>query len=345
MTSPIKVLVVGYGYWGPNLVRNLFMCPFTQPAGICDRDPQALSRAKQDHSFLPTFSNLEDALETGVDAVMIATPASTHYPIAIQCLKAGKHVLIEKPLTRNAEEARDLIAHSGKTGLVLMVDLTYLYSPAIRWIKHFLAAGQLGQIHFIQCSRLNLGLIQDDINVFWDLAPHDLAILNLLLERGPIRISAHGTAHLSQHVDVGTVTLDYGSDLTANLQVNWLSPVKVRQMVIGGSKRSLVFNDLEPVHKVHVFECAVVPRETVQNPKGFRFEYHRGGSWCPELESAEPLQNLVNHFAECIRTHQTPVSDGWMGCRIVEQLETIDSSLNQEGIPIALENSRQFLVA
>src|SRR5438309_2202036 len=232
----IRVLVVGYGYWGPNLVRNLVHCPSTRPVGICDRDPGRLTKARQVFPFIDTFTEIDAALNRDVDAVLIATPASTHYSLALRCLDAGKHLLLEKPITRTSAEARDLIARAARAGRILMVDHTFIYSAAVRRAKQMMEAGDLGDIYFIDSVRINLGLVQADINVFWDLAPHDLSIIDHILDQRPTQVTAHGTAHVNQREDVGFATLRYGRRLLASVHVNWLSPVKIRQMVIGGAK-------------------------------------------------------------------------------------------------------------
>jgi len=331
----IRVLVVGYGYWGPNLVRNLVHCPTTQPVGICDRDPQRLAKARQIFPFIDTFTDLGAALASGVDAVLIATPASSHYPLAVRCLGAGKHVLIEKPLTRTSAEARDLIARADRAGRVLMVDHTFIHSPAVRRVKQMYDAGDLGEIYFIDSVRINLGLVQPDINVFWDLAPHDLSIIDHVLGRWPVQVAAFGKAHVNEREDVGLATFDYGDGLLAGVHVNWLSPVKLRQMVIGGSRRSLVLNDLDPVDKIRVYDKGVERQADPEDKHRLLIEYRLGDMWAPHLENEEPLQALVRHFAECIAERKTPVTDGRAGLRIVELLEATDRSLALSGTPVA----------
>ena len=332
----IRVLVVGYGYWGPNLVRNLVHCPTTQAVAICDSDPRRLAKAKSIFPFITTFTNLDEALEQPLDAVLIATPASSHYPIAKRCLDAGLHVLVEKPLTRTSVEGRDLVERAAKAGKVLMVDHTFIYSQSVRMLKQMVDAGDLGEIYFLDSVRINLGLVQRDINVIWDLAPHDLSIIDHILGRTPTRVSAVGTAHVNDREDVGLVTLQYGERLLASVHVNWLSPVKIRQLVIGGSRKSLVHNDLDPTEKIRVYDRRVEQTTDPEDNHRVLIDYRLGDMWCPHVGTEEPLQAMVRHFADCIINERTPITDGHAGLRIVELLEATDASLAQGGTPVVL---------
>ena len=330
----IRVLVVGYGYWGPNLVRNLVHCPTTQPVAVCDRDPAQLDRLRQIFPFVETYTDLDVALGQPLDAVIIATPASTHYPIALRCLEAGKHLLIEKPLTRTSLEARDLIQRAEQAQRVLMVDHTFVYSPAVRHIKQLVQATEFGEIYYVDSVRINLGLVQRDINVIWDLAPHDLSIIDYVLGQWPRRVSAIGKAHVNEQHDVAVVTLDYGDRLLASVHVNWLSPVKIRQLVIGGSRKSLVYNDLDPTEKIRVYDRRIEMTTSPEDQHRALIDYRLGDMWCPYLGTAEPLQAVIRHFADCIVTGQPPVTDGHAGLRIVELLEATDRSLALGGSPV-----------
>ena len=339
MQSKLRVLVVGYGYWGPNLVRNLVECPHTEAAGICELDNGRREKAGQVFPFVPCFANLDQALEQNIDAVIIATPAASHHELAAQCLDADKHVLLEKPMTRTAEQARDLIARARRARRVLMVDHTFLYSQAIRLTKEMIDSGELGDICYIDSVRINLGLVQSDINVFWDLAPHDLSIIDHLLDRSPEQISALGKAHVNEQEDVGLVTLNYGPRLMAGVHLNWLSPVKIRRTVIGGSRKSIVLNDLDPTEKLRVYDRSVGQRALAEGRHRLLIDYRLGDMWCPHVGTEEPLQNLIQHFAECIEHGRTPLSDGFAGLRIVEMLEAIDRSLAANGAPIDFETA------
>ena len=336
----LRVLVVGYGYWGPNLVRNVVHCPSMKAVGICDRDSSRLARARHIFPFVPTFTDLDAALETPADAVIIATPASSHHPIAVRCLDAGKHLLIEKPLTRTAAEGRDILERAERAGRVLMVDHTFVYSPAIRRIKQLIDAGELGEIHYVDSVRINLGLVQRDINVIWDLAPHDLSIIDHVLGQWPARVSAFGKAHVNDQHDVALITLDYGERLLACIHVNWLSPVKIRQLVIGGSRKSVVLNDLEPTEKLRVYDRRIERTTDPEDKHRVLFDYRLGDIWSPHVGTEEPLQAMVQHFAECILKGQRPVTDGHAGLRVLELLEATDRSLAQGGVPVPLDAMR-----
>lgn len=330
----IGTLVVGYGYWGPNLVRNLVHCPATRPVAVCDRDPRQLARVRQIFPFVETYTDLDQALAGPIDAVLIATPTSSHYPIARYCLDAGKHVLIEKPLTRTSAEARDLVERAERAGRVLMVDHTFVYAAAVRRIKQLIEADELGEIYYIDSVRINLGLVQQDINVIWDLAPHDLAVIDHLLGQTPRLVSAAGKAHVNHREDVALATLDYGERLLASVHVNWLSPVKIRQVVIGGARKSLVYNDLDPIEKVRVYERRIERSTDPDDKHRILFDYRLGDMWCPYVGPDEPLQTMVRHFAECIQTGQRPLTDGQAGLRVVELLEATDRSLALGGTPV-----------
>jgi predicted dehydrogenase len=332
----LRVCVVGYGYWGPNLVRNLLQCPFTHAVAVCDRDPRRLAKARQNFPSVEIYADLDDTVLRQVDAVLIATPASSHYPLALRCLEAGKHVLIEKPLTRTVAEGRDLVERADRAGLVLMVDHTFVYSPAVRRIKAMVEADELGEIYYIDSVRINLGLLQHDINVIWDLAPHDLSVIDYLLGQSPHLVSASGKAHVKDQEDVALVTLNYGARLLAGVHVNWLSPVKLRQMVIGGSRKSVVFNDLDPLEKVRVYDRRIEPATDPENQHRLLFDYRVGDMWCPYVGSSEPLAAVVQHFAECIAAGRRPLTDGLAGLRVLQMLEATDRSLALGGRPVPL---------
>lgn len=334
----LRVLVVGYGYWGPNLVRNLVDCAGTEPVIICDRDPRRLAKARQVFPAIATSTEMDDGVLRMVDAVLIATPASSHHSLAVRALEAGKHVLIEKPLTRTVAEARDLVDRAERAGLVLMVDHTFVYSPAVRRIKQMVEADELGEIYYIDSVRINLGLVQHDINVIWDLAPHDLSIIDYLLGQWPCQATATGKAHVNNQEDVALVTLNYGDRLLAGMHVNWLSPVKLRQMVIGGSRKSVVFNDLDPLEKVRVYDRRIESASDPENKHRVLFDYRLGDMWCPYVGTGEPLAGLVQHFAECVATGRRPLTDGLAGLRVVQMLEATDRSLAQGGRPVSIGN-------
>ncbi len=258
-TSTIGVAVIGCGYWGPNLIRNFAACPSTHVVAACDRDPSRLERIESICPGARLTGNYDEILrDPHVDAVAIATPVGTHVSLATAALEAGKHVLLEKPLADSVREAELLVRRAGEARRILMVDHTYLFSPAVHKIKELVDRGEFGEIFYIDSVRINLGQFQSDINVLWDLAPHDLSIIDYLLGRMPRSVAAMGVSHTSSDLeDVAYLNLDFGNSLMATFHVNWLSPVKLRHTIIGGSKRSLVYNDLDPVQPIQIYDSGI----------------------------------------------------------------------------------------
>lgn len=336
--TPIGVAVIGCGYWGPNLIRNFASCAATRVVMVCDRDPQRLQRgAKSCPQATATDDYNEVLANRDVDAVVIATPVRTHAPLAEAALRAGKHVLVEKPLTASEKEAEVLVRLAEQTGLTLMVDHTYIYSAPIRKIKHLIDSGELGSIYYVDSVRINLGLLQEDVSVLWDLAPHDLSIVDHLLGRMPRSLSANGTCHTGSGLeDVAYLNLDFNDSTSASFHVNWLSPVKVRHLIIGGSKKSIVYNDLDLAEPVKVYDRGISVAETAEQRRGMLVSYRTGDVWSPFIERSEPLQNMVSHFAECIRSGQAPLTDGAAGWRVVRILEAAQRSIRAQGGRIVL---------
>jgi predicted dehydrogenase len=336
--KPVGVAVVGCGYWGPNLVRNFSECAATRIEMICDKDRSRLEKVMR---LCPRAEPVEDLREVladpRVDAVAIATPVGTHGKFIAAALEAGKHVLAEKPLVVSVGEAEDLVKMAERRGLVLMVDHTYIYSNPIRKIKQLIDSGELGEIYYIDSVRINLGLVQHDVNVLWDLAPHDLSIVDYLLGRLPRSLAAYGTCHTGSGLeDVAYLNLDFGDDLIATFHVNWLSPVKVRHLIIGGSKKSLVYNDLDPVEPIKVYDHGITVGETQEARQGILISYRTGDIWSPHVARSEPLQNVVSHFAECIRDSKRPLTDGEAGLRVVRILSAAQHSIKAQGGRITL---------
>jgi predicted dehydrogenase len=335
---PIGVAVVGCGYWGPNLVRNFTACPDTQVVLLCDRSEQALARVGAGCPAARRVCDFEQALaDPAVEAVALATPVATHAPLARAALRAGKHVLIEKPLATSSRDAEELVRLAERGGLTLMVDHTYVFSPPIRKIRELVQSGEIGDIFYLDGVRINLGLFQSDVNVLWDLAPHDLSIVDYLLGRLPRTVAATGAIHTrSGQEDVAYLNLDFGGGLMANFHVNWLSPVKVRHLIIAGSRKSIVYNDLNPWEPIKVYDQGIQEGESTEARHGALISYRTGDIWSPRVESAEPLQNVVRHFAECIRTKARPLSDGEAGLRVVRILEAAERSVKAQGGRITL---------
>jgi predicted dehydrogenase len=273
-----------------------------------------------------------------IDAVAIATPVSTHYPLVKAALKAGKSVLVEKPLTNNVAHAQELVALAREKGLVLMVDHVFVYSPAVKKIKDLVESGHLGQLMFVDSVRINLGLVQRDVNVVWDLAPHDLSIIDYLVGHQPRSLAAFGAAHVShEHEDVAYLNLDFGQGLIANFHVNWLSPVKIRYIMLGGSKRSIVYNDLHPAEAVKVYDCGIEVREgNIEDRVRSMVDYRTGDVVAPHIPPGEPLRNVAQHFLECVEKGKTPITDGEAGLRIVRILDAAQRSIKAQGGRITL---------
>ena len=337
VTRPVGVAIVGCGYWGPNLIRNFMASGVANVVALCDRDPARLAKCSAGAPAARLEQEFDHILQSpDIDAVAIATPAATHISLARAALQAGKHVLIEKPMTLNVRDAEELVALAAKLKRTLMVDHTYVYSPAIKKIKSFIDSGELGDIYYVDSVRINLGLFQNDINVLWDLAPHDLSIVDHLLGNLPKSVSAMGTSHTGADLeDVGYLNLDFGNNLLASFHLNWLSPVKIRHLIIGGSKKGLVYNDLNPWEPIKVYDRGITVNET-EARRGVLINYRTGDIWSPQVEAGEPLQNLVRHFVDCIRTGAKPITDGEAGLRVVRILEAAQRSIKAQGGRITL---------
>jgi predicted dehydrogenase len=337
--SRIRVGVIGCGYWGPNLIRNFAGCPLTELAAACDASPRRLEAVGRTNPHLRLVGSVDELLELPLDAVAIATPVSTHYPLAKRCLEAGLHVLVEKPLAANVREANSLVDLASRLGRALMVDHTYLFSNPVRRIKQLVDGGELGDLYYVDSVRINLGLFQHDVNVIWDLAPHDLSIVDYVLGGEPRSISAWGCGHADPGIeDIAYVNVDYGDCLQANFHVNWLSPVKVRQMIFAGSRKSLIYNELNTTEPIKVYDRGIDLGEDAEELRRVMVSYRTGDVWSPHVEPGEPLQAVVTHFAECARDGSDPVSDGRLGLRVVRLLESATRSIRAQGGRVVLTN-------
>lgn len=326
----VKVALVGYGYWGPNLLRNYWTLPDVWVSWLCDLNESRLAEAKTRYPTLETTTSLDDVLnDAEVDAVVIATPITTHHAIARTALLAGKHVFVEKPMTASAAEADDLLAVAESTGKVLMVGHTFVYSPPVQKVKDIIDSGELGDIYFITSSRVNLGLHQRDVSVIWDLAPHDLSILEYWLGETPSSVGAVGRGCVVERIpDVAFLSLGYESGVVAQIEVSWLSPVKLRRTVIVGSKKMLMYDDTENVEKVKIFDHGVDFRE----PESFgeyQLSYRTGDILSPKLSSLEPLFIEASHFVECVRSGARPRTDARAGRGVVRALEAAERAMNE----------------
>lgn len=333
----IKVGVIGYGYWGPNVVRNLFGVEGCKVVVVCDTRQKSLDRVLQSYPGLETTTDANRVLKgADIDAVAIVTPVWTHYELAKAALENGKHVFVEKPFTSNSAQAQELIELAEKKNLQIMVDHTFLFTGAVRKIRELVEDGTLGELYYYDSLRVNLGLFQHDVNVIWDLAPHDLSIMDNLIKGRAEAIVATGERHLNGLEDVAFVTVYFPRGVIAHINVNWLSPVKVRTTLIGGEKKMLVWNDLEADEKIKVYDRGV--QKTV-NPEGMHnllVSYRTGDMWAPQLEQAEALTVEIRYFLECIRNNKRPFNDGQAGLRVVRMLEAADKSVKNRGAIVHL---------
>jgi predicted dehydrogenase len=327
----IRIGVIGYGYWGPNIVRNLHGLDSAQVVAICDRNPEALKRAIRAYPSVEVTSDATDMLRSPfIDAVAIITPVWTHFELAKAALLNGKHVFVEKPFTSNSDQAELLIELAQKSDLKIMVDHTFLFTGAVKKIRQLIDQDELGDLYYYDSMRVNLGLFQHDIDVIWDLAPHDLSIMDYLIQKEPEAVVATGETHLNFHADVAFITLYFPHNTIAHINVNWLSPVKIRTTLIGGEKKMLVWNDLEADEKVKVYDKGVriAGREGVYD---LLVSYRSGDMWAPKIEQSEALKVELGYFLDCIENNETPFNDGVAGLRVVKMLEAAGESLKLRG--------------
>lgn len=340
MSSMLRVAVIGAGYWGPNLARNFHNSSDWELAAVCDLDAGRAEALARRFAGAAAVSELSAVLEDpDIQAVAIATPARTHHAIATAALEAGKHVLVEKPLADSGPHGRSMAETAERCGLVLMADHTYCYTPAVMKIRELIEAGELGDILFIDSVRINLGLIQPDVDVFWDLAPHDLSIIDFILPGGlrPLSVSAQGADPLGAgKACIGYLTLPLRGGAVAHVHVNWLSPTKIRTMIIGGSKRTLVWDDLNPQQRVSVYDRGV-ELQTQQlgaaDRRAAMISYRLGDTWSPALGEREPLDAMAAEFAASIREGRSPRTDARSGLRVLEVLEAATRSLGEAAPP------------
>jgi predicted dehydrogenase len=334
--APLRVVVVGYGYWGPNLVRNVVERPEWELAGLCERDPERAAAFSVRMPGHVVFTDLDDVLaDPTIDAVLVATPPRTHHAIAHAALSAGKHVLVEKPLAKTAAEARDLVDLAKSSGLTLMPGHTFLYSPPVNKIRELMRADQLGEVYFVTSSRMNLGKYQSD-GVICDLAPHDLSILLYLLEQPVVSVSASGRSVFQDGVpEVAFLSLAFANGAMANVQISWLAPRKVREMVVVGSQKMVQYDDTAADEPVRVFDRGM-DFKTPENFGEHQLSYRSGDIVIPRVDAAEPLSLELADFAHAIRTGETPRSHAELGYEIVAAVEAAEESLRLGGAPVAV---------
>lgn len=329
----VNIAVIGYGYWGPNLVRNFAETPGLNLVAVSDLDPEKLEIVSKRYPAVRTTTRYEDLLEdSGIDAIAIATPVNTHFPLGLAALKAGKHLWLEKPMTETSEQARELVAEAEKRGLVLLVDHTFIYTGAVRKVGEIVKGGELGDVLYYDSTRINLGLFQRDVSVISDLAVHDFAILDYLLSEHPTAVSASGINHFpGTPENLAYITLYYESETIAHLNVSWLAPVKVRSILIGGDKKMVVYDDLEPSEKIKIYDKGVSFTEDEAQIQEMRVGYRTGDMWAPKLVGTEALRVEGEHFADCVLNGKTPMTDGKLGLRVVELIEAATDSMAAMG--------------
>ncbi|NTV46744.1 MAG: Gfo/Idh/MocA family oxidoreductase [Chlorobiales bacterium] len=333
----MKIAVVGLGYWGPNLVRNFLAAPNVKAVVGCDKDASRLEKIKNKFPEVELTDSFDSVLKRDdIQAVVIATPVFSHYPLAKQALEAGKHCFVEKPFTSSVAQAEDLINLAEKKGLKIMVDHTFVYTGAVRKMKEIIEKGELGEIYYFDSVRVNLGLFQHDVNVVWDLAPHDISIMNYLLDKKPVSVSAIGADHVGKGIeDIAYLTVNFDNSMIAHFHINWLAPVKVRKTLIGGSKSMVVYDDMEASEKIKIYDKGIEVK-TKEGVYETLVQYRTGDMRAPKLDLTEALTIEASHFVDCILNNKTPITDGRAGLDVVRILEASEQSIKQNGKTIHL---------
>jgi predicted dehydrogenase len=345
VSQVIKVGVVGYGYWGPNLVRNFAEATRVKLVAIADLDRDKLELVQRRFPAVRATTNFQDLLrDPEIDAIAVATPVSTHFELGMAVLKAGKHLWLEKPMAESSLQARQLLDKAEKHKLVLLVDHTFVYTGAVRKMQEVVASGELGKLLYYDSIRVNLGLFQHDVNVISDLGVHDFSILDHLLKQHPVAVSAGGVNHFpGTPENLAFITMFYDSGTIAHVNVSWLAPVKVRQILLGGSNKMITYDDLQPSEKVKIYDKGVSFTDDPKKIYEMRVGYRTGDMWAPKLEDAEALSVEVEHFIDCIEQSKSPLTDGSMGLRVVELVEAATSSMRGRGETVDLQRRGSFL--
>ena len=336
--SMLGIGVIGYGYWGPNLVRNFSQVNGARVLAVCDQRPERRAQVEQIYPSIKTYNDVRDMLNNpAIDAVAVATPVTSHFPLAMEALKAGKHVFVEKPFTATAFEAEQLVEEAEKRRLTLMVDHTFIYTSAVRKIKELLDNGSLGQLYYYDSVRVNLGLFQHDVNVLWDLAVHDLSIMDYLVGRSPTMVAATGISHVpGRPENMAYLTCFFNNDLLAHFHVNWMAPVKVRQTLVGGSEKMVVYDDIEMSEKIKVYDKGIIVSDAEDAVYQRHVGYRTGDMWAPRLDNLEALKIEAEHFVECVGNGHQPLSSGQAGLRVVRILEAASQSMANHGQPVEI---------
>ena len=334
----INIGVIGYGYWGPNLVRNFVSNADTRVAIVADRASDRLDKVARLYPAVRLTNSADELIrDSQVDAVVIATPADSHFPLALAALQAGKHVLIEKPIASTSNQARQLIDEANKRDLTLMVDHTFVYTSAVRKMHELIRTEAFGTVRYYDSTRVNLGLFQHDVNVLWDLAVHDLSIMAYILDRSPVAVSATGHSHIPGQPEYAAfMTLFFGDDAIAHINVNWLSPVKIRRTLVGGDRQMIVYDDLETSEKVKLYDKGITITPTPEQVHKLLISYRTGDLWSPNVAATEALAVEAAHFSACVRGDDTPITGGEAGLEIVRILEAANQSMRNRGAPVVL---------
>ena len=343
MKEPIGVGVVGCGYWGPNLVRNFTALPNCRMRAMCDMSEARLKHMRSIYPQVEGITDFERFLDSmDVDAVVVATPVKHHYSLAKASLLAGKHTLVEKPMAASAAECEELIEIATRNGLVLMVGHTFLYSAPVQKIADIVGAGDIGEIRYINSRRLNLGLFQKDINVAWDLAPHDISIILHILGESPLTVNCQGNAHVTPGIeDITNISLSFRHKRFATIQSSWLEPRKVRDMTIVGTRRMIIYDDLQTNEKIRIYDVRVERPPHYDSFADFHYSYHYGDSYIPHIKQEEPLKAECQHFLDCIEAGTMPLTSGHDGLELVRILEAASASLKDRGAPIVLSRQHE----
>ena len=336
----IRIALIGCGHWGSNYLRILQFMEEAQIVSVCDQDNAPLEKIRKQYPQIKIVKSFRSILDDAkIKAVIIATPASTHYELVKQSLKAGKHVLVEKPLALSVTEAKELVRLVQSQKRILMIGHTFLYNPAIRKMKEYMAKGTLGKIYYLQAIRTHLGLIRSDVSSVWDLAPHDVSIFSYLLDREPAKVSAVGVSHLKKNLqDVAFVNLFYDSNILGNIHISWVDSNKLRQVAVIGSKARILFDDLNPLERLRIFEKGVSLDKPYESFGEFQLLLRDGDIISPKVEPEEPLRNVCLDFIRSIQTGKTPLADGKNGLEVVRTMCAIHQSMEREGAPVLMSD-------
>jgi len=341
----LNIGILGYGYWGPNLVRNFAETPGAAVAAVADLDGKRLELVQRRHPTAKTTAHFQDLLQDpAIDAIAVATPVGTHFEFGMAALRAGKHLWLEKPMTETVLQAHKLLDEAERRQLTVFVDHTFIYTGAVRKMGELIKGGELGRVYYYDSTRVNLGLFQRDVNVISDLAVHDFSILDYLLGEHPVAVSASGTNHFpGTPENLAYITLFYDSGTIAHTNVSWLAPVKVRQILIGGSKRMIIYDDLEPSEKVKVYDKGISFTEDPKQIYEMRVGYRTGDMWAPKLDATEALRSGAEHFIECLEHGKTPQTNGQLGLRVVALIEAATSSMRGRGETVYVQRNGKFV--